>query len=172
MCSNELWFCLASWKQKSSVCASFESETGVKCKQSREGDRGGGPSPLSPWFRHKAPGSVLISDLESSPVNKSDNWGGCQPNWIVAFSRRPCAKRTRLFYNDVHVLSGSLQVIICGLLIPAERRHISILQNKGIVVFSWFFFFIQIFVHLYGNQKLKKAHYFIYILNVRIVIFH
>lgn len=117
--------CLRSTpNQKTSVWASLASETGVKCKQCRESDRGGRPSPLSPWFRHKAPGSVLISDLESSPVNKSDNWGGCQPNWIVALSRRPCAEWTRLFYNDVHVSSASVQVIICGLLIWAEYYHL------------------------------------------------
>lgn len=90
------------------ICGWFPAKRSMKCKQSREINWGDRPSPFSPWFRHKAAGSVLISDLESSPVNKSDNWGGCQTNWI-AVRLRPCAllKGTRVFDNDMHVFGSS-----------------------------------------------------------------
>lgn len=78
------------------ICCWFPAKRSMKCKQSREINWGRRPSPFSPWFRHKAAGSVLISDLETSPVNKSDNWGGCQTNWIVAVRLRPCSERESL----------------------------------------------------------------------------
>lgn len=110
------------------ACGSFPAKRSMKCKQRREINWGDGPSPFSPWFRHKAAGSVLIPDLESSPVNKSGNWGGCQTNWIVAIRLRPSSllKWTGVFYNDTHVLSGSVQVIIWRLLIGDESRRRSI----------------------------------------------
>lgn len=91
------------------ICGWFPTKRSMKCKQSKEINWGDRPSPFSPWFRHKAAGSVLISDLESSPVNKSDNWAGCQTNWIVAVRLRPCAplKWTGGFDNHMHVLESS-----------------------------------------------------------------
>ncbi len=95
------------------ICGWFPAKRSMKCKESREINWGNRPSPFSPWFRHKAAGSVLISDLESSPVNKSDNWGRCQTNWIVAVRLRPCSERNSL-------------TIIWRLLIADESRQRSI----------------------------------------------
>ncbi len=87
------------------ICGWFPAKRSMKCKQSREINWGNRPSAFSPWFRHKAAGSVLISDLESSPVNKSDNWGRCQTNWIVVVRLRPCSERDS--DNHMHVFESS-----------------------------------------------------------------